>query len=612
MPATSASSKGMGTLSLRSRLLVAIFAVAAGCSALDLRALPEFFRPDPFGGIVESDREGAGWLHAIKAQAARGSYASFHVVVEGGAAGECSLSLDFPLPADTYREWFHLNTGDRKYYPDALIPIRSPYRFQVPSTDNGVPGQTAHAFWIDFWIPASVEPKIYRGRVRLSSGSGQRTLPVEISVLPAVVPDRDALTLDSNSYGTSWLIQQYPKTLAAVNESRRGEDELFRLIHEYHRIFYDHRSTFHQLGYGHAGKVGPEFAPELTGSGAQKHIQSWDRFDRHYGPLLDGSAFQGSRRGPRPIPFVYLPVNPEWPASFLWWGEPGYTAEFTNVLSEMERHFREKGWTSTVFEVFFNQKKRYKGFPWDGDEVRFSRDNRYFVAYHEMLQKAIPADTPVHFRMRADTSWTMAQQFQELKGIVTFWVAGAGEFSWYADMLPALKQRGDIVWNYGGTPSVEQVSSTITLNPLQSWIAGVDGFVRWLTVNPGPDPWRQLHGGSETLVYPGERFGVSGPLASIRLKLQRNCLQDLALLDEEAKTGSREHVREEVVRRFNNTKLSDWRNTRPEITSKPALEWNNADLTDALKPFEARFSNLQPAAWLRVREFALEESGRTK
>ena len=92
--------------------------------------------------------------------------------------------------------------------------------------------------------------------------------------------------------------------------------------------------------------------------------------------------------------------------------------------------------------------------------------------------------------MRADTSWTMAQQFQELKGIVTFWVAGGGEFSWYADMLPALKQRGDIVWNYGGTPSVEQVSSTITLNPLQSWIAGVDGFVRWLTVNPGPDPWR--------------------------------------------------------------------------------------------------------------------------
>jgi hypothetical protein len=87
----------------------------------------------------------------------------------------------------------------------------------------------------------------------------------------------------------------------------------------------------------------------------------------------------------------------------------------------------------------------------------------------------------------------------------------------------------------------------------------------------------------------------------------------LALLEEEAKTGSREGVREEVVRRFNNTNLADWRNTPPEITrSKPVLEWNNADFADALKPFEARFSNLQPAAWLRVREFALEESGRGK
>ena len=34
--------------------------------------------------------------------------------------------------------------------------------------------------------------------------------------------------------------------------------------------------------------------------------------------------------------------------------------------------FREKGWTSTRFELFFNHKKRYKGFPWDGDESSLS------------------------------------------------------------------------------------------------------------------------------------------------------------------------------------------------------------------------------------------------
>ena len=176
-----------------------------------------------------------------------------------------------------------------------------------------------------------------------------------------------------------------------------GRTRLIDLIHAYHRIFYENRGTFHQLGYGHGGKVGPEFAPQLTGTGKQMHIASWDLFDRHYGPLLDGSAFRDSRRGARPIPFMYLPINPEWPASFLWWGEAGYDAEFVNVLSEMEHHFREKHWTNTKFEVFFNHKKRYKGFPWDGDEIRFERDNNYFRVYHRMLEQAIPLDSPVHF-----------------------------------------------------------------------------------------------------------------------------------------------------------------------------------------------------------------------
>jgi hypothetical protein len=96
------------------------------------------------------------------------------------------------------------------------------------------------------------------------------------------------------------------------------------------------------LGYGHAGKVGPELAPVLTGEGRQRRIVSWDLFDRHYSALLDGSAFRESRRGAQPIPFVYLPINPEWPASFLNWGEPGYEAEFIAVVSAMEKHFRRK------------------------------------------------------------------------------------------------------------------------------------------------------------------------------------------------------------------------------------------------------------------------------
>jgi hypothetical protein len=106
----------------------------------------------------------------------------------------------------------------------------------------------------------------------------------------------------------------------------------------------------------------------------------------------------------------------------------------------------------------------------------------------------------------------------------------------------------------------------------------------------------------------GERFGIQAPLPSIRLKLQRDCLQDLALVERAAKTTRREHIEQEIVRRFNGTQLSDWRNTPPAIASKTVIDWTNADIGDALRPYEARFANLKPSAWAKVHEYALTET----
>jgi hypothetical protein len=89
------------------------------------------------------------------------------------------------------------------------------------------------------------------------------------------------------------------------------------------------------------------------------------------------------------------------------------------------------------------------------------------------------------------------------------------------------------------------------------------------------------------------------------LKLQRNCLQDLGLLEERARKGSREQVQSEVVRRFNGTSLSQWHNTASPLASTPVLEWNNVNIGEALDTFERRFAHAEPAAWLRVRDFAL-------
>ena len=57
---------------------------AASCeAAVEIAALPEYRRPDPFGGIVEPDRgSGAELRPAITLRGARGGYVSCHLIVK--------------------------------------------------------------------------------------------------------------------------------------------------------------------------------------------------------------------------------------------------------------------------------------------------------------------------------------------------------------------------------------------------------------------------------------------------------------------------------------------------------------------------------------------------
>jgi hypothetical protein len=610
---------------------------------MNLKAYSEFSRIDPFGQVVKADRvaEATRALlnperRTVSLQSARGGYVSFHLVADlqrgqegkgakgktGKAGGHFPISPFTPLAlsyalelnwapgysgiqTDVYREWFHFLDRTKSYYPDALIPIQLPYRSRLPEPDNRIAGQTAQAFWVDIWVPASARPGLYRGRATVTAGRYRTGLLIDLKVLPVTVPRRDVVTVDHNSYGSSWLAGQYPG-LVRDHRDFYSSDAFFHLIQAYHRIFYEHRGVFHQLGYGHAGKVGPEFAPALEGAGRSLHIVSWDLYDRHYAALFDGSAFATTRQGARPIPFVYLPINPEWPASFVNWREAGYEAEFVHVLSEMEHHFREKGWTETRFEMFFNHKKRYMGFPWDGDEVRFPKDNQYFTEYARLLKKALPPDTPVKFVFRADVSWDMDQQFRGLQGMVRMWVCGGSILSWYKDAPAMLHQRGDLVWYYSGPPSVDEPAVAITKFPLQAWLWGVDGFVHWLTVDPGEDPWFHFEGGSTTLVDPGDRFRKEEPIPSIRLKIERNCLQDLALLESLKDRQPLVALRSETARRYNDSKLEEWWNPKPAMAGLPPLEWTGTGIDEATSRTSKMLADIRPDAWAKVHGYVMQ------
>jgi len=594
--------------------------------ALDLDAYPEYLRPGPDGNAVSADRsttDPRGNLFtrskAIQLRAARNGYVSFFVVVKHSGETPYSLSLHFDrkpasLQPQLFKTWYHKLRRKGSLIPDALIPVGNPFSSKLPDPDNKVAGQTAQSFWVDFWIPSDTVPGLHEGWADVSTKTKRVRLRFQILVLQSVIPTADALTIDHNSYGTGWLESLYPKQSRSAGDGFFRSDALFDLIHAYHRIFYEHRGTFHQLGYGHAGKVGPEFAPELTGEGRHRRIASWELFDRHYGALLDGSAFRESRRGAQPIPFVYLPINPEWPANFLNWGEPGYEAEFVSAVSAMEKHFLEKGWTRTKFEMFFNHKKRYKGFHWDGDETRFAHDDPPLLEYGRLLKKAVPSGSPVQFVFRHDASWRLEQQFKSLAGIVNFWVCSRAILSWLPEQLKAVKQRGDIVWIYSGAPSIAFPSSAILENPLRAWMWNLDGYIHWLTVSPSADPWFNSEGEETCLAYSGERFGIDGPIPSIRLKIQRNFAQDVALLKMLETRQSGEALREEVSRRINGSRLKDWWTPRPALADLPPEDWSNNSIEGGIEPYLHVFKNWDPQYWEAVREHILNlaEGGLTR
>ncbi len=614
----------MRRLQTRFVLLFLIAIYSQVLLARDLQALPEFLRSDPFGAIVAPDRSGAdlasslyGAKHQVVLTGCRGGYVSFHLVVKLPSPSTYTLDVTIPDPTnkvqiDLFREWFHFTDSDKRYYPDALIPVHATYISRLPEPDNRITKQTAQAFWVDVYVASDTRLGIFSGTAKLKANSKITTLPIQLTVLACVIPGEDVVTIDHNSYGSSWLAQQFAGSYQRDPDHWFESNQFFEVIHAYHRVFYEHRGIFHQLGYGHSGKVGPEFAPVLEGSGRAKHITSWGLYDRHYGPLFDGTAFSASRRGPRPIPFVYLPINPEWPASYEFWGERGYEAEFVNVVSEMERHFREKGWTHTNFEVFFNHKKRYKGFPWDGDEVRFQKDLKYFLEYDRLLKKALPPNTPVHFVFRADVSWDMEQQFKVLNGVVKLWCAGGGILSFYKDAPKMLRNRGDVIWYYGGPPSVTDSSAAITEFPLRAWLWGVNGYVHWLTVSPGEDPWFHFDGGRTALVYSGERFGLTEPIPSIRLKIQRNCLQDLAVLDTLKGRKSLDSLRAEATRRYNDSSLDDWWNPRPALADLPSDQWLGSAIDDATRHTQQALQHPAASAAYKVHQYALSLQAEAK
>jgi hypothetical protein len=587
-----------------------------------LEAVHEWLAHDPFDQPKPADVSARPYgvtdsSGAVVLRAARNGYVSFRVLVHGQGEYRLSASMRGHLEIDVFRAWYHRMRGAEgrppAYWPDALIPVRDQQVSRIPDPDNRIEGQTTQAFWVDIFVPTDATPGQVTGGVQLTTNGQILVLPVHVRVLKATISDQPCIVMDHNSYGSRWLPDLYPKAFAHVESAAQRWDLAIERLQHYYRLVHEHRGLFHNLGYGHSGEFDPIYGPHAVGRGREKKLVDWELYDRHYGPLLDGSAFATPapgmpppRRRASPVWSIYTPLNPDWPASYLWWGERGYEVEFNRCLGQFDAHLRQRGWMDTHIEFFFNHKKRYRWFGWDGDEVKYLKDMSYHQEMVRLWEEAI-GDTSVKWVYRSDASWQMANQFEMMAGHKNFWVCG-GFHRWLGDELRQVIDRGDIVWWYGGTPPVQAATSGILSNVYQTWARGLHGYCAWLTTNPGRDPWFDCDGCATGSMYPGERFGIAGPLPSIRLKVQRNGIQDIDLLDQATKAkGNATSLCKEFEQII---PIPVWTEPPRAAVERPPEDWDSRNLSEEHEPVYQERKTLDPFWWQALRDRALVRENR--
>jgi len=536
----------------------------------------------------------------VEVAAPRNGWASLRVVVEGAGQFAPACRLDGEgIRCDLYREFYHKMADQDVWYADALVPIEPGTPLVLPDPDNRVPDQTAQGIWVDLFVARDAEVGPHTGRLVLTADGEALAIDLAINVLDLTYPDEDCIYLDHNSYGSTFLQKQYPTTVPA-QEGPGQIDAFIDLIHKYHALIFEHHGIYHQLGFGHSGVTSNLFAPGAEGEGRNRHLTDWRIYDRHYGPLCDGSAFDGCRRKAMPIYAIYTPFTPAWPADYVGFGGEGYEVELINGLRDFDAHFRENGWTNTILEYFFNHKKRFRYFGWDGDEPRYATDDVYWRRYRRILDKAV-SGSPVLWKFRSDSSWMMKEHWTTLADVVDFWVCGGFVDAWEKEAHEGPMARGDVVWTYSGGTGVADPSADIIQYAYRTWIRDFTGNVNWLTTNPGSDPWFNCDGARTAMMYTGDRFGIDGPIPSIRLKVQRNAMQDINLLERVAQARGKDAVKADLIPTI---PIELWHPPTKGQLELPPHEWTSAVYGRSVEPDQREVKSIDPLWWDAVRTYA--------
>jgi len=457
-----------------------------------------------------------------------------------------------------YREWFVPDDRDmttsRGWYPDPLVPFDG--TLEIPSRDNAVPGQRVQPVFVDVYIPRTAEPGKHFGEISVETTGKTFPVRIELEVLPIELPDELNFLVDLNCYGgvnSGWDLE-------------RGTPDYRRLEHAYHRLAHLHRTNLDVLGYSHNGSTTADHAPPLEGEGAETKVSSWADWDAHFSPILGGSLFADLPRVSQPVPVLYLPFFENWPGSLrkgYKYDDPAipasqeeyqelitrhaleaepiqlsfsrsYQDRYRAVIRQFADHILENGWTRTRFTVYLNNKYYWKrpsqggrGISWWLMDEPNHRDDVLAAVFFGYLTKdgleGLP-EVPILFR----TDISRVEWIRDLMpDQIDLNCISRRFFEKNRYLLNDRPRFGKEYWNYATSNHPRESNVAMRAWCWRVYLSGGDGLLPWNAVR-GARAWERAE--QLTVFYPGNKFGVQEPFASMRLKAYRRGQQDIEYL----------------------------------------------------------------------------------
>jgi len=460
------------------------------------------------------------------------------------------------------------------WHGDACLPLEEPFQsdFSLPTGDNMGGDQRWQSVWIDLYVPSKAKSGDYQGRITITANelNSPAAIELKLEVLPIRLPDQVTWPVELNGYHTG---------IAGFSKIRRdSEKERYdRIELHFNQMAHAHRTTLNVLPYSQAGEVPEGNAPVLEGSGKNTRIKSWNEWESRYGKYLDGKAFTSRMgyRGPGagvPVSQIYLPIHENWPMQikehyadyrevvtreeFADWAKTSrppdeafdedYKQGFISVVSQMFRHFKDKGYFGTKFQVYLNNKYYYKtdffGMRGGGEGSSFwlldepvdyddYEANRFFL---DLTRKGYErAGVPgVGIEYRTDVSQPeMSRGLWD--GLCNLWnSSGLLDFATTA----AFRMRrlpGENYWRYGGETRISGRLLNYQENFFTVWSIGAAGAMGCWNVFSGGDWFRP---DNLSIIYRGREYArtgrtFDGVFPGVRLKAMRRAQQDVEYLN---------------------------------------------------------------------------------